>query len=232
MGKIRYALFDLDGTLSESAPGITKSVQYALRHFGIEDPDLKKLETFVGPPLRDEFHRRYGFDDAQCTAAVEKYRERYRNIGIFECEMYEGIYELSKACSGKGIHLAVASSKPEEFVVRIMEHFGIAQYFDVICGARMEDDHHNISGVDSKEYVVRKALQALSDADGAVILDRDNAVMVGDRDLDICGAIRNGVTSVGVTFGYGTRQELEEAKADHIFDTVQELSDYLLAGES
>lgn len=231
MGEIRYALFDLDGTLSESAPGITKCVQYALRHFGIEEPDLKKLETFVGPPLRDEFRKRYGFDDAQCTEAVEIYRERYRTTGIFECGLYEGVPEMLRKCHEKGIRLAVASSKPEVFVVQIMEHFHVAQYFDVMCGADLSDDRKNITGADGKEMVVRRALAALSKA-GSTGEDPDykkSCVMIGDRNLDIVGAIRNGVIPVGVTFGYGTRQELEEAHAEHIFDTVQDLEEFLLS---
>ena len=167
MSRFTYCLFDLDGTLSASAPGITRCVQYALHCLGIEEPDLKSLETFVGPPLGDEFKRRYGFDDRTCAIAIDRYRERYRKAGIFECELYPGIQEMLQAQYEAGQKLAVASSKPEAFVKQIMEHFQIAPYFSAICGAPMDEEKQ--------------------------------------------GALANGVVPVGVTFGYGTREELEEA---------------------
>ena len=123
MSRFTYCLFDLDGTLSASAPGITRCVQYALHCLGIEEPDLKSLETFVGPPLGDEFKRRYGFDDRTCAIAIDRYRERYRKAGIFECELYPGIQEMLQAQYEAGQKLAVASSKPEAFVKQIMEHY-------------------------------------------------------------------------------------------------------------
>lgn len=209
MSRFAYCLFDLDGTLSESAPGITRCVQYALQCLGIEEPDLKSLETFVGPPLGDEFRRRYGFDDKTCATAIDRYRERYTKTGIFECELYPGIREMLRAEWEAGQKLAVASSKPEAFVKRIMEHFGIDGYFSAICGAPMDEEKQGTGGRTSKEIVVEKALSSLG-----VLTDpkkRAATAMVGDRCFDIQGALANGVVPVGVTFGYGTEKELREA---------------------
>lgn len=227
MGRFQYVLFDLDGTLSESAPGITRSVQYALKCLGIDEPDLHKLETFVGPPLGDEFRRRYGFDDKTCLAAIDHYRERYSRTGIFECSLYPGIREMLEKEYLAGQKLAVASSKPEAFVVQIMEHFGIAPYFTAICGAPMDEEKQGTGGRTSKEIVVEKALRELS-----VFGSREKELrtaMVGDRCFDIQGAVSNGVVPVGVTFGYGTRQELEDAGASLIGSNAMELGSILLS---
>lgn len=226
MNRFQHILFDLDGTLSESAEGITKSVQYALRSVGIEEPDLHELETFVGPPLNVEFQRRYHFDDATCEAVIRKYRERYSEVGIFECRLYDGIPETLRDLREQGATLAVASSKPEIFVHRIMEHFDVAQYFSVMRGSRMEDEMKNKAGSDNKERVVRAAL-----ADLGATATKGSTAMVGDRSFDILGALHNGVTPVGVTFGYGSRQELEEAGAEPslIAESVEELRRILMA---
>ena len=131
-------LFDLDGTLTDSAPGITRCVQYALRHFGIDEPDLKKLECFVGPPLKEMFMEYAGFSESQAEEAVAKYRERYTEKGIFENGVYEGIPELLQLCRDRGRVLGVASSKPQVFVEQILEHFDLRQYFEVVVGAELD----------------------------------------------------------------------------------------------
>ena len=131
-------LFDLDGTLTDSAPGITRCVQYALRHFGIDEPDLKKLECFVGPPLKEMFMEYAGFSESQAEEAVAKYRERYTEKGIFENAVYEGIPELLQLCRDRGRVLGVASSKPQVFVEQILEHFDLRQYFEVVVGAELD----------------------------------------------------------------------------------------------
>ncbi|MDD5848547.1 MAG: HAD hydrolase-like protein [Firmicutes bacterium] len=226
MSEFLYCLYDLDGTLTESAPGITRCVQYALEGLGIHEPDLAKLETFVGPPLGDEFRRRYHLSDAQCLFAIDRYRERYRETGIFECTLYPGIRELLSAQAAAGQHLAVASSKPEAFVRQICEHFSIAQYFSEICGAPMDEEKQGTGGKTSKELVVERALQGLG-----VLSDPERkarTAMVGDRCFDVQGALSNGVIPVGVTYGYGTREELEQAGCTRIAEDAGALGRILL----
>ncbi len=232
MKKFECVLFDLDGTLSESALGITKSVQYALREIGVDEPDLKKLECFIGPPLNDSFRDFYHVeDDATIQMLVDTYRERYAVKGIFECEMYEGVGQMLKDLHEAGIRLAVASSKPEEYVLRIMEYFQVAQYFDVVKGSGMNDerDRKDEKGTDNKERIVREALAGLRGEEDPEEFHKGCA-MVGDRHFDIYGARNNGVTSIGVTYGYGSFEELREAGADYIVDTVSEL-EHLILGE-
>lgn len=224
MARFDNILFDLDGTIIESAPGVTRSVQYALSRMGVEEPDLKKLEYFVGPPLSQSFKDLYGFTEEQCAEAIEFYRERYSTIGIFECEPYPGIPELLRDLAAAGVHLAVASSKPQDFVLQILDHFDIRSAFTVAIGPGMDDDaNKQENGNDCKSRVVRRALEEL----GAVGAG-DRAAMVGDRAFDIHGGITGGVTPVGVVYGYGTYEELREAGAAHIANTVEELRQILL----
>ncbi len=223
-----YVLFDLDGTIMESAPGVTKCVQHALATVaGVHEPDLNKLLTFMGPPLNTEFKRVYGFDDETIEKLVDAYRERYAKDGIFECEPYPGIVEMLKACHEAGISLGVASSKPELYVKMIMEKFGMDHYFDVICGSHMEDEKNKDTSVDNKTLVLGRALDQLEQ----VHHDPDykkRCAMVGDRKFDIFGAINHAVTPVGVTFGYGSREELAEAGAKIIVDDAAALQKLLI----
>ena len=134
----KYLLFDLDGTLTDPKVGICTCVQYALSSFGIEEPDLDKLEPFIGPPLKDSFMKYYDMDEARAEAAIEKYRERFRDTGIFENKLYDGIPQMLNALNSQGMFMAVASSKPTEFVRRILDHFGIGKYFKVVVGSEMD----------------------------------------------------------------------------------------------
>ncbi|MDY2938371.1 MAG: HAD-IA family hydrolase [Fusicatenibacter sp.] len=205
-------LFDLDGTLTDSGPGITRCVQYALQSFGIEEPDLKKLECFVGPPLKESFMKYGGLDDDQAEKAVEKYRERYQDTGIFENEVYEGIPELLQFLKERGKILAVASSKPEVYVERILEHFQLRDYFTVVSGAELDGRRTK------KAEVIEEALRRLGCS-----RKRQNVVMVGDRLQDVEGASSCGLLCVGAAYGYGGREELETAGAARVCDTVEEL---------
>ncbi len=220
MNSIDCVLFDLDGTISESAPGIARSVQYGLKRVGIDEPDLKKLETFVGPPLNVTFREMYGLDEQQILEAVMAFRELYQKDGIFDCRPYPGILQMLRACRARGLKLGVASSKPEQFVVQIIEHFGMADLFDAVCGSSMDEEQNSKAGLDSKQLVIAKALDILQ-------AKTSRCAMVGDRCYDMDGAVRNGLLPVGVTFGYGSRQELEEAGAVYIADTADELEKYL-----
>ena len=216
-----YLLFDLDGTLTDPKLGITSCVQYALKSFGIDEPDLDKLEPFIGPPLKDSFMQFYGFDDEKAEAAVEKYRERFKDQGIFENEVYRGIPEMLKKLKLRGLHLAVASSKPTVFVERILEHFKIRQYFEVIVGSELDGTRTD------KAEVVLEALRQLF-PDGRV--QKHKVFMIGDRKFDVEGARSMGIESVGVSFGYGSMEELMEAHADYIVRSVEELKRFLLRG--
>ncbi len=207
-------LFDLDGTLTDPGVGITNSVAYALKHYGIEVANRESLYPFIGPPLNDSFMKYYGFDAEKAMEAIGVYREFFREKGIFENEVYEGVSELLEKIKASGRKTVLATSKPEEFAVRILEHFGLAEYFDVIAGASM-DEKRNKKG-DVIAYAMEK---------GGFTADR--AVMIGDREHDVFGAKENGLDSIGVLYGYGDREELESAGADFIAETVEDIFTYL-----
>ncbi len=213
-----YLLFDLDGTLTDPKLGITTCVQYALQSFGIEEPDLDKLEPFIGPPLKDSFMEFYGFDEEKAEAAVEKYRERFKDVGLYENAIYDGIENMLYNLKVNGMHLAVASSKPTVFVERILEHFNIKQYFEVIVGSELDGRRVN------KDEVVQEALSRLFKGKA---IEKDKVYMIGDRKFDVEGAKAQGVESVGVSYGYGSLAELKEAQADYIVRSVPELEKFL-----
>ena len=217
----KYLLFDLDGTLTDPKVGITTCVQYALASFGIDEPDLDKLEPFIGPPLKDSFMKYYHMDDEQANAAIEKYRERFSDTGIFENKLYDGVPEMLQALNSKGMFMAVASSKPTVFVERILEHFHIARYFKVVVGSELDGTRVN------KDEVVAEALRRLF---GDKPVEKNKVYMIGDRSFDAEGARAMGVESVCVTYGYGSMEELKTAKADYIVRSVDELKKFLLRG--
>lgn len=217
----KYLLFDLDGTLTDPKVGITTCVQYALKSFGIEEPDLDKLESFIGPPLRDSFMKFYGFTAEQAKEAVEKYRERFRDTGIFENEVYPGIPYMLRNLKNNGMHLAVASSKPKVYVDRILEHFHLDQFFDVVVGSELDGKR------EEKAEVINEALRLLFQEKP---VKKEEVYMIGDRSFDVEGAKALNIESVGVTYGYGSKEELKAAKADYIVGSVKELEKFLLRG--
>lgn len=208
--KYTTMLFDLDGTLTNPGLGITNSVAYALKKYGIEVKDRTELYKFIGPPLLNSFQDYYGFSEEQAVQAVEYYREYYQKTGIYENYVYEGIPELLKELTAEGITLLVATSKPEPFARLIMEHYHLAEYFTYIAGATM-DNKTRVKKAD----VIRYAMQNCEAG------DKEKLVMVGDRKHDILGAKEVGIDSVGVLFGYGDREELEQAGATYIAETVE-----------
>lgn len=212
----RYLLFDLDGTLTDPMLGITRSVQYALRRFGIEVDDLRTLCRFIGPPLKESFRDFYGMDDEQATRAVALTREYFAPRGIFENRLYEGIPELLTELQAAGCMLAMATSKPEPFARQIAEHFHLADRFTLIGGATMDGTRT------AKRDVVRYVLGALD------VEDPTAAVMIGDRRYDIEGAAAEGIASIGVLWGYGSREELAAARAGQIAGTIPGLRALLL----
>lgn len=204
-------LFDLDGTLTDSGPGIANSVAYALKKYQIVEEDRSRLYRFVGPPLVESFQRFYGFSHEQAKEAVEVYREYYRDRGIYENQVYPGIPELLKRLKEAGKQVILATSKPEQFAVRILKHFGLAGYFDHMAGAAMDETRT------AKAEVIGYAL-------GMAGIDQPGScLMIGDRSHDILGAKAHGMASMGVLFGYGDRQELEGAGADLIAETVEDI---------
>lgn len=222
-GRFQYLLFDLDGTLTDPKAGITGCVQYALHKFGIEEPDLNKLEPFIGPPLADSFMEFYGFDAEKSAEAIGYYRERFRTVGLFENEIYPGIKEMLVHLKQAGRTLAVASSKPTVFVEKILRHFDIEQYFDVVVGSELDGTRAK------KEEVVEETLRQIRQTDDfqSGKWDNDGIVMIGDRKFDVQGAKLFNLVSVGVTFGYALPGELEEAGADYIVDSVAALEELL-----
>lgn len=204
-------LFDLDGTLTDSGLGITNSVAYSLKKYGIEVTDRKELYKFIGPPLKESFQKFYGFSAEESEKAVEYYREYYTDKGIFENAVYDGINELLREIRTSGKMAAVATSKPEIFAKRILEYFHLAKYFEHIVGANMDETRTK------KNEVISHVLQICD------ITDRSNVLMIGDREHDILGAKKNGIDSLGVLFGFGDYAELEKAGADYIVENVKDI---------
>lgn len=193
-------LFDLDGTLTDPGLGITNSVMYALRKFGVDVPERSQLYPFIGPPLKDSFRSCYGFSDEQCELAVTYYREYFKKKGMFENEVYDGIHDLLTRLKASGRSLIVATSKPEVFAVDILRHFDLYKYFDFVAGATLNDVRNK------KADIIRYALESCGIA-------KSSAVMIGDRKHDMIGAKENGLDSIGVLYGYGTYDELKTAGA-------------------
>ena len=207
-------LFDLDGTLTDSAPGITNSVAYALARYGIRE-DPANLLHFIGPPLTDSLRDLYGFEAEKRMEAVEVFREYFNEKGWLENAPYPGIAELLRDLQAAGLHLMVATSKPEVQAVRIMKHFGLAPYFDQICGAPLGSEEGA-----KKSSVIRKALSYVDDP--------AQVIMVGDRLHDVAGAAETGLPCIDVLYGYGGREELETAGAAYIAADLEELKNLLL----
>lgn len=215
----RYILLDLDGTVSDPKVGICTSVQYALKKMGITVEDINELTPFIGPPLRDSFKKYYGIKDEDIEKTIGYYRERFSVIGLFENDLYDGMEAMLRKLKANGKKIAISSSKPRVFVQRILEHFKIDEYFDVVMGSELDGRR------ESKIDVINETLRLLFD--GAPV-DKEKVVMVGDRLYDVEGAKLAGVKSVGVSYGYGTREELKNAGADVICDSVYELTEELL----
>lgn len=204
-------LFDLDGTLTDPGAGITNSVAYALKKWNIEVTDRSTLYKFIGPPLQESFAVYYGLSEEDSWKSVEYFREYFREKGIFENEVYPGIEELLKSLKAAGKTVIVATSKPQDFAVQILEHFQLDQYFDVIAGASMDETRVK------KAEIIEDGLAA------AGITDLSSVVMIGDREHDVFGAKQMGVDSIGVLFGYGSREELTAAGATYIAETVEDI---------
>lgn len=216
MNNFEYILFDLDGTLTDSGEGITKSVQYALEYFDIIVDDLKELNRFIGPPLKDSFKKFYNFDDEKAELGMKKYRERYADTGIYENSLYNGIIELLEALKKNNKKIILATSKPEVYAKQILKYFNIDSYFNFVAGADFEETRVN------KGDVIKYALE------GAEISDLSKVIMIGDREHDVIGAKENNIKVIGVLYGYGDVIELTQARADYIAQNTCELLNMLI----
>lgn len=211
----KYVFFDLDGTLTNPVIGITSSVMYALEKFGIKVEDRKVLHPFIGPPLTYSFQTFYGLSKEDSELAVKYYRERFSVKGLYENEVYDGVEKMLQELKERGKILIIATSKPEEFTLKILEHFDLLKYFDYIAGATMDGSRGE------KADVIRYALEISG------IEDKSQALMIGDRNYDILGAKENGLDSMGVLFGFGDYEELTTAGANYIAETVEDILKYI-----
>lgn len=227
----KYILFDLDGTLTDSKEGICKSVQYALKKQGIDEPSLDKLEIFIGPSLSYSFKEFYHMDEESTAKAIADYRERFSATGLYENALYDGVTEMLEELKNNDMHLAVASSKPEVFVKRILKHFKINRYFDVVVGSELDGTRSD------KTEVVNEALRQLynlSENDDVTAYLKDNkdirlsTVMVGDRKYDIKGAKDLGIDSIGADYGFAPKGELKAEGAGYIATNVNALKQHIL----
>ena len=212
----KYILFDLDGTITDSGEGITKSVQYALKSFDILVNNLEELNKFIGPPLKESFKEYYKFDEKKANLALVKYREYYADKGIYENSLYDGIIELLDKLKQNGKTIILATSKPEVYAKQILKYFKIDKYFAFVAGSDFEETRVK------KGDVIKYALE------GAKISDLSKVIMVGDREHDIIGAKDNNIKSIGVLYGYGNVIELTQARADYIANNTNELLNILL----
>lgn len=219
--RAEYILFDLDGTIIKSDSGITKSFQAALSYFGIREKNIEILKSFVGPPLHESFMNHYQFTDEMYEKALKVFRKYYMEKGIYECELYPDVVECLRALRESGRKLYIATSKPEPQAKKVIRHLGIEKYFQMIGGA---DGDRNTSRA-TKAAVIDYVLKENK------IYNIEKVLMVGDRSHDIIGAKANGLLSAGLLYGYGTREELESAGADKIYENIRELKEYILGRE-
>ena len=210
-------IFDLDGTLTDPEVGITKSYQYALKAFGIHE-ELDSLARLIGPPLRHNFGKVYGFSSSDTEKAVVIYREYFAAAGVFENVVYPGIPEMLQSLKESGKTLAVATNKAEVFAKQIVKHFDIEKYFACVSGDEL-DGSRTING---KRDIIRIVLDALDPKREL------GTVMIGDREHDIIGAIENGIDGIGITWGFGSYEELTEAGSIRIIESPSELCHFLM----
>lgn len=212
---MRNFLFDLDGTLTNPFLGITNSVIYALEKMGINPPPRSALRKFIGPPLISSFKKYYAMNESDAETAVKYYREYFSDKGLFENELFSGISALLSDLKKNGKKIYLATSKPEEFAVKILEHFDILKYFDFIAGNTLSEARQ------TKEEVISYLLDSQ-------LLLRSESVMIGDRKFDILAGKEYSLKTVGVSFGFAEENELKNAGADYIADSVADLRKILL----
>lgn len=204
-------LFDLDGTIIDSFQGITKCVQYALRSQDIEVESRDELRDYIGPPLKYSFRKHYDFDDAVIEELIRKYRERFDQVGIFENELYPGVEDALRALKGRGYRIALASSKPEDACERILNRYGLLRYFDEVVGASAD------GRIFTKESVLTEVLRRME------LAGPKEAVLIGDTIFDVEGARQVGMDCIAVSYGFGRREDLEQAGAACVCEDLEEV---------
>lgn len=214
--KYSTILFDLDGTLTDPALGITNSVMHALEYYNIHVKERSELFKFIGPPLIDSFTKYYSFDENKAREAVTKYREYFSTKGLFENEVYPGVTDMLNKLKAAGKKVVLATSKPDEFSIKILKHFNLYEYFDFCACSTMDETRTK------KTEVIEYGLENIDEKDKSKIL------MIGDREYDIFGAKNCGLDSVGVLYGYGNQKEFEDAGATYIIESVEALTKFLL----
>ncbi len=207
-------IFDLDGTLTDSGPGIKNSIRYTLTHYGLPMESEEQLNRYVGPPLLVSFQKYMGFDESTAKQAIPVYRSYFTKKGMFENKVYRGIVPLLQTLKAKGKRLFIATGKPTVYTLQILEHFHLAPYFDLVCGIGLDE-----SDMGKEELIT----QVITKAN----LSPNTCLMVGDREFDMIGAKAVGIPGVGVTYGYGTKEELERAGATVLAHSVEQLQEIL-----
>lgn len=216
MREFKHILFDLDGTLSDPGEGIIKSIEYSLSEMGEPVPTLSVMRRFIGPPLTESFQHHCAFDYEKAIEATRLFRERYAEKGIYENFVYPGVKEMLYSLQSKGKRLYIATSKPTVFAEKIIDFFNMKGYFSGVCGSEMDNSRSKKTEI--VDFVLRKFLSG----------EEASAVMVGDREHDMLAASNCGIVGLGVTYGYGSRDELEKAGAYCCFDEPGLLADWLM----
>lgn len=209
--KYKYVLFDLDGTLTDSKEGLTKSVQYGLKKFGITVENLNSLKKFIGPPINDSLMKYYNFDEEQALKGMKYCREYFTDKGIFENKLYKNVYEMLDILKNKGIKMILATSKPTVFAKKIIEYFNLDGYFQGIVGSNLDGTR------DKKVEVIAYIINKYN------IRDLKEVIMVGDREYDIIGSHENNIDCIAASYGYGTPEEIKNAKPTYIADNVMDI---------
>ncbi len=214
--KYKAVFFDFDGTVADTGDGIFHSVKYAIKESGFSPLSEESLRTFIGPPVFDSFKRELGMDEEQSAFAVMKYREEYSREGIFRFTLYDGIENLLRELKVNGIQTAIASSKPYNFILRIIDYLNFGDLIDFIS-CPLSDKAN-----ESKVILVSRCVEHFE-------IEKSEAIMVGDRHFDINGANGAGVESIGVTFGYGDEKELSNAGATHIAHNADDIRNIIFS---
>lgn len=212
MSRFDYVIFDFDGTVADTGEGILKSLQYSFIAMGDPAPELSDLKKFIGPPVYYSYTHFYGISEDKVDLYVKKYRERYREKGIFESKVYPGLKELLVSLKEKNIKVGIASSKPESLIYSVGDYLGITEMFDVIVGVKSDNSKHS-----TKAGLITQAMDDM----GAT--DKSKVLMVGDRCFDIDGAHEAGVKCCGALWGYGDKEEFMKHKADFIIEKPEEI---------
>lgn len=215
MHSYKHLFFDLDGTLTDPSLGITSCIAYALESVGLQTENLDDLKKYIGPPLKETFSQAYGFDEEKADFCALKYRERFADVGMYENKLLDNAVEVLEYAKAKDYAIYLATSKPEYFAQKIIEHFKIDHYFDFVGGAAMDDSRP------TKAHVIQHVI------DNTKVEPDNKSLMIGDRKHDIHGGRKKGMDTLGLLCGFGDRAELEQAGAHHIREDLADLMAFL-----